>query len=91
MKAYIDISEGEKQMGSDPEPRTKGEQRRQLILKAIRQHMELRQQDPSLQDIQHLTGIRSFNTLSNQLKILQQQGVIEWDQKSVRFVGESVQ
>lgn len=77
-------------MGSDPEPRTKGEQRRQLILKAIRHFNELRQADPSIQEIQRFTGIRSFNTLSNQLKILQQQGVIEWDQKSVRLVGESV-
>lgn len=77
-------------MSSDPEPRTKGEQRRQMILTAIKQFNERNERDPSLQDIQRLTGIRSFNTLSNQLKILRQQGVIEWDQKSIRLVGESV-
>jgi SOS-response transcriptional repressor LexA len=81
---------GEECMDADPEPKTKGELRRQQILIAVKQFVQSREDYPSLQDIQQITGIRSFNTLSNQLKILQQQGVIEYDHKSVKLLSESV-
>lgn len=76
-------------MDADPEPKTKGEARRQQILDAVKEYVQSRQDYPTLQDIQQITGIRSFNTLSNQLKILQQQGLIEYDHKSVKILSES--
>lgn len=71
-------------MGSEPEPRTssKGEAKRQLIYRAIKQHYVVNKEDPTIQDIQEMTGIRSFNTVTRQLKNLKQDGVIEWDQLS---------
>lgn len=71
-------------MGPEPEPRTssKGEVRRQLIYRAIKQHYVVKKADPTIRDIQKMTGIRSFNTLTKQLKDLKQDGVIEWDQLS---------
>lgn len=77
-------------MDADPEPKTKGEARRQQILDAVKEYVLSRQDYPTLQDIQQMTGIRSFNTLSNQLKILQQQGLIEYDHKSVKILSESI-
>lgn len=76
-------------MDADPEPKTKGEARRQQILDAVKEYVQSRQDYPTLQGIQQITGIRSFNTLSNQLKILQQQGLIEYDHKSVKILSES--
>lgn len=72
-------------MDSDPEPKTKGEVRRQQIVKAIRRYWIKQNVYPTIPEIQKMTRIRSFNTLSNQLNILKQQGVIEWDQQNVRF------
>lgn len=71
-------------MGPEPEPRTssKGEVRRQLIYRAIKHHYVVKKVDPTIRDIQEMTGIRSFNTLTKQLKDLKQDGVIEWDQLS---------
>jgi|GEM_PF-889744 len=71
-------------MGSEPEPRTssKGEVKRQLIYRAIKHHYVTNNVNPTIQDIQEMTGIRSFNTLTRQLRHLKQDGVIEWDQLS---------
>jgi SOS-response transcriptional repressor LexA len=71
-------------MGSEPEPRTysKGEAKRQLIYRAIKHHYIVKKVDPTIQDIQEMTGIRSFNTLTKQLKHLTQDGVIEWNHHS---------
>jgi SOS-response transcriptional repressor LexA len=68
-------------MGSDPGPRTgsKGEAKRQLIYQAIKQHYEVKKSDPTIKDLQEMTGIRSFNTITKQLKHLKQEGIIEWD------------
>ncbi len=71
-------------MGSDPDPkpRSKGEQRRQHILKIITQlHMEGRL-SVTIQEIQHLSGIRSFNTMTKQLLALKQEGLIDWDRNA---------
>jgi len=77
-------------MDLDPGPRTKGEMRRQQILEAVKQFIQSNHAYPSLQEIQKITGIRSFNTLTNQLKILQQQGVIEYDHGSVKLIEETI-
>lgn len=71
-------------MGPEPEPRTssKGEARRRLIYRAIKLHYDKTKEDPTLQEIQEMTGIRSFNTLTKQLKDLKEDGIIEWDQLS---------
>jgi len=71
-------------MGSEPEPRTnsKGEAKRQLIYRAIKHHYVVKKADPTIQDIQEMTGIRSFNTLTKQLKHLKQDGIIEWSHHS---------
>lgn len=71
-------------MGPEPEPRpsSKGEAKRMMIYRAIKHHYVMKKVDPTIQDIQQMTGIRSFNSLTKQLKHLKQDGIIEWDQLS---------
>lgn len=71
-------------MGPEPEPRatSKGEAKRIKIYRAIKHHYVMKKVDPTIQDIQKMTGIRSFNTITRQLKHLKQDGFIEWDQLS---------
>jgi SOS-response transcriptional repressor LexA len=63
-------------------PKTKGEARREHILQAIHTYIANHQDNPQIQDIQQLTGLRSFNTLTSQLKILRKEGIIDWDNVS---------
>lgn len=72
-------------MTSEPEPepatssKSKGELRRLLILSAIQTFIQTHQRNPKLQDIQEITGSRSFNTLTRHLTLLKKEGVIDWD------------
>jgi DNA-binding HxlR family transcriptional regulator len=77
-------------MDDEPEPKSKGEIRRELIVKAVEEYVSTRRAYPNLQELQRMTGIRSFNTLSNQLKILQRQGLIHYDRGSVKPVRQPV-
>jgi SOS-response transcriptional repressor LexA len=77
-------------MDDEPEPKTKGEIRREQIVKAVEEYVQTRRSYPNLQELQTITGIRSFNTLSSQLKILQRQGLIHYDRGSVKPVKQSV-
>ena len=79
----------------DPEPeqvpRTKGEMKRHHIVLAIKNYTHQYNDYPQLQDIQQITGLRSFNTLTRQLTILKKEGIIEWDRisESVKLIDEN--
>lgn len=70
----------------EPEPKpkslTKGEEKRKQIMKAIQLYMVQHNTAPNVQDIQELTGLQSFNTISRHLKDLHKEGSILWDQSS---------
>lgn len=59
--------------------KTKGDQKRFEILYAIRSFIQSRKEEPTVQDIQEMTRIRSFNTVSRHLIKLKDYGIIEWE------------
>lgn len=58
---------------------SKGEIARRKIVKAIYDFNSFHQYPPSIQDIKKLSGIRSFNTVGRHLKVLKEQGLIDWE------------
>lgn len=66
----------------EPKPLSKGEEKRKQILKAIHLYMDHHNSLPNVQDIQELTGLQSFNTISRHLNKLHKEGWILWDQSS---------
>lgn len=71
-------------MGLDPDPRpkSKGERRREQILKAIEVLERSGKIHITVQDIQNECGIRSFNTVTKQLLVLRDHNIIEWEPTS---------
>lgn len=82
----------------DPEPRpkaaapklwnpsSKGEKKRIKILLSIQQYAEQHKDYPTLDQIQDMTGIRSFDALSRHLKDLQRDGLLETiDEPQTKF------
>ncbi|CAM3497488.1 hypothetical protein [Marinicrinis lubricantis] len=66
-------------MDGGPRPSTKGEQKRIQIARAILQYRKQHLDDPTIEDIKQITGIRSYNTLSRHVTLLKQEGYVEWD------------
>lgn len=49
------------------------------IVEAIKAYYDLHGEYPTIEQIQDLTGIRSYNTLSRHLLKLKQEGAIAWE------------
>lgn len=62
--------------------KTKGDQRRVEILHAIRSYIRKHKEGPTVQEIQDMTRIRSFNTVSRHLIQLRNLGYIHWEPDS---------
>jgi SOS-response transcriptional repressor LexA len=76
------LKKSEPEPEPEPKPLTKGEEKRKQIIEAIQLYFDQYNKPPNSQDIQELTGLQSYNTITRHLKALHQEGSIHWDQSS---------